>query len=93
MSPRVALAAIPESGRRALGLLTELAGAGGALWLVGGAVRQLLAAEPLGDLDVTVRSGALALGRRLAKGQSLAQEISQDVISKDGTSDRTNGSS
>jgi tRNA nucleotidyltransferase/poly(A) polymerase len=66
MSPRVALAAIPESGRRALGLLMELAGAGGALWLVGGAVRQLLAAEPLGDLDVTVRSGALTLGRRLA---------------------------
>ena len=66
MSPRVALATIPESGRRALGLLTELAGAGGALWLVGGAVRQLLAAEPLGDLDVAVRSGALALGRRLA---------------------------
>jgi len=33
-----------------------------------------------------------ALGRRLAKGQSLAQEISQDVISKDGSSDRTNSS-
>ena len=34
-----------------------------------------------------------ALGRRLAKGQSLAQEISLDVIPKDGTSDRTDGSS
>src|ERR1700731_2303162 len=32
-----------------------------------------------------------ALGRRLAKGQTLAQEISQDVISKDRTSDRTDG--
>ena len=66
MAPRVALAAIPESGRRALGLLVELAGADRPLWLVGGAVRQLLAAEPLGDLDVAVPSGALALGRRLA---------------------------
>ncbi|MDI1266942.1 MAG: CopG family transcriptional regulator [bacterium] len=34
-----------------------------------------------------------ALGRRLAKGQTLAQEISQDVIPKDGTADHTNGSS
>ena len=34
-----------------------------------------------------------ALGRRLAKGQSLAQEISQDVIPTDGASNRTNGSS
>ncbi len=66
MFPRVALAAIPESGRRALGLLVDLAGAGGSPWLVGGAVRQLLAAEPLGDLDVAVRRGALGLGRRLA---------------------------
>lgn len=66
MAPRVALAAIPESGRRVLGLLVELAGADRPLWLVGGAVRQLLAAEPLGDLDVAMRSGALALGRRLA---------------------------
>ena len=66
MAPRVALAAIPESGRRALGLLVELAGPDRPLWLVGGAVRQLLAAEPPGDLDVAMRSGALALGRRLA---------------------------
>ena len=66
MAPRVMLAAIPESDRRALRLLVELAGAGGAPWLVGGAVRQLLATEPLGDLDVAVPSGALALGRRLA---------------------------
>jgi predicted transcriptional regulator len=34
-----------------------------------------------------------ALGRRLAKGQSLAQEISQDVTSGDGTSARTDSSS
>jgi hypothetical protein len=34
-----------------------------------------------------------ALGRRLAKGQSLAQEISQDVTSGDGTSGRTDSSS
>jgi hypothetical protein len=34
-----------------------------------------------------------ALGRRLAKGQTLAQEISQDVISKDERPDRTDSSS
>src|SRR5260221_3753804 len=34
-----------------------------------------------------------ALGRRFAKGQTLAQEISQDVISSVGASDRTDGSS
>ena len=34
-----------------------------------------------------------ALGRRLAKGQSLAQEISQDLVPKDGKPDRTDGSS
>jgi len=34
-----------------------------------------------------------ALGRRLAKGQTLAQEISQDVISKDTTPDHTDGAS
>ena len=34
-----------------------------------------------------------ALGRRLAKGQTLAQEISQDVISKDRTPDHTDDSS
>jgi hypothetical protein len=34
-----------------------------------------------------------ALGRRVAKGQTLAQEISQDVISKDTTPDHPVGSS
>jgi predicted transcriptional regulator len=34
-----------------------------------------------------------ALGRRLAKGQSLAQEISQEVIPTQGASDRTDSSS
>ena len=34
-----------------------------------------------------------ALGRRLAKGQTLAQEISQDVVPKAGISDQTGGSS
>ena len=34
-----------------------------------------------------------ALGRRLAKGQSLAQEISQDSTSEDVSSDRTHRSS
>src|ERR1700676_3019729 len=33
-----------------------------------------------------------ALGRRLSKGQTLAQEISRDVIPKNGTSDQTGGS-
>jgi len=34
-----------------------------------------------------------ALGRRLAKGQTLAQEVSQDVASKAGAPDRPDGSS
>ena len=34
-----------------------------------------------------------ALGRRFAKGQTLAQEISEDVLPKGGTSDRRDGSS
>src|SRR6202521_4698255 len=34
-----------------------------------------------------------ALGRRLAKGQTLAQEVSQDVVSRDGTPDHTDRSS
>jgi hypothetical protein len=34
-----------------------------------------------------------ALGRQLAKGQSRAKEISQDVTSKDGASDRTDSTS
>jgi hypothetical protein len=34
-----------------------------------------------------------ALGRRLAKGQTLAQEISQDVVSKDKVPGHTEGSS
>jgi predicted transcriptional regulator len=34
-----------------------------------------------------------ALGRRLAKGQTLAQEISQDVAPKDRVPDQTDGSS
>ena len=33
------------------------------------------------------------LGRRLAKGQTLAQEVSQDVASKDGAPDHPDGSS
>jgi hypothetical protein len=33
-----------------------------------------------------------ALGRRLAKGQTLAQEVSQDVISKDRAPDHPDGS-
>jgi poly(A) polymerase len=66
MSSRIALAAIPEPGRRALGLLVELAAPGVPLWLVGGAVRHLLAGEEPADLDIAIATGALALGRRLA---------------------------
>jgi hypothetical protein len=34
-----------------------------------------------------------ALGRRLAKGQTLAQEVSQDLVSKDKAPGHTEGSS
>jgi len=66
MSPRVSLLAVPEAGRRVLGLLVELGSPARPLWLVGGAVRQLLATEPLADLDVALPDGAIVLGRRVA---------------------------
>lgn len=66
MASRVSLLAVPDAGRRALALLVGLGGADRPLWLVGGAVRQLLTSEPVADLDVAVPAGALALGRRLA---------------------------
>ncbi|HET8533747.1 MAG TPA: HD domain-containing protein [Methylomirabilota bacterium] len=62
----MSLLAIPEAGRRALGLLVELGGTDRPLWLVGGAVRQLLGTEPLADLDVALPEGAIVLGRRVA---------------------------
>ena len=57
---------IPPSGRLALARLAELSGPGQAAWLVGGALRELLAGGSAADLDVAVEGGALDLGRRLA---------------------------
>ncbi len=58
---------IPPSGRQALARLAELSGSGQAAWLVGGALRELLAGGTAADLDVAVAGGALDLGRRLAE--------------------------
>jgi poly(A) polymerase len=63
---RVALEGIPEVGRHALAVLAELAGPARPVWVVGGALRELLSGRPVADLDVAVAGGALDLGRRLA---------------------------
>jgi poly(A) polymerase len=62
----VALERIPESGRRLLAVLAELAEPATRLWVVGGALRDLLSGDAVHDLDVAVSGGALELGSRLA---------------------------
>ena len=66
MDRRVAFERIPAPARRALALLAELGGPDRAMWLVGGALRELLTGRAVADLDVAVADGALDLGRRLA---------------------------
>jgi putative nucleotidyltransferase with HDIG domain len=63
---RVSVDRIPASGRRALAALLELAGPERPIWLVGGALRELLSGHVAGDLDLAVGGAALELGRRLA---------------------------
>jgi poly(A) polymerase/tRNA nucleotidyltransferase (CCA-adding enzyme) len=63
---KVSVDGIPASGRRALAVLVEMAGSGRPVWLVGGALRELLSGRATGDLDLAVGGGALALGRRVA---------------------------
>lgn len=62
---RVSLDMFPATARQALGRLAELLGSAPA-WLVGGALRDALLGRPVGELDVAVASGALAIGRALA---------------------------
>ncbi len=57
---------ISPPGRRALARLAELSAPDQAAWLVGGALRELLAGGSAADLDLAVAGGALDLGRRLA---------------------------
>ena len=66
MAARVSLSAVSAAGRAALRTLIDLAGPSRPVWLVGGAVRQLLAGEPVNDLDLATPREALALGRALA---------------------------
>ena len=66
VATRVSLSPISAAARDALGVLVELAGPSRPLWLVGGAVRQLLAGEAVDDLDLATPRDALALGRALA---------------------------
>jgi poly(A) polymerase len=62
----VELDRIGAPGRRALARLCDLSGPARPVWLVGGALRELLSGRPAADLDVAVGGGALDLGRRLA---------------------------
>ncbi|MEX2224600.1 MAG: HD domain-containing protein [Candidatus Rokuibacteriota bacterium] len=63
---RVSIERIPAAGRQALTVLAGLAGAERPVWLVGGALREILSGRPAADLDLAVGGGALDLGRRLA---------------------------
>jgi len=61
---RVALEGFPAPVRRALERLSALLGPAPG-WLVGGALRDALLGQPVGELDVAVASDALQLGRAL----------------------------
>jgi len=63
---RVELRQIPEAGGRALAALAELAGSSRTVWVVGGALREILTGGDAADLDLAVAGGALTLGRALA---------------------------
>jgi tRNA nucleotidyltransferase/poly(A) polymerase len=63
-APGLALERLPAAAREVLGALHARA-AGGA-WLVGGAVRDALRGRPVGEVDVAVPAGALALARAVA---------------------------
>src|SRR5262249_2210913 len=54
------------AAREALRALVELAGPSRPVWLVGGAVRQILAGEAVDDLDLATPREAVALARALA---------------------------
>ena len=67
---RVLIDVYPGEIRRALADLAALLGTDTPAWVVGGAVRDALLGRPVMELDVAVRSGALALGRMLAARMS-----------------------
>jgi len=67
---RVPLEVYPGEIRRALSDLAALLGTDTPAWVVGGAVRDALLGRKVTELDVAVRSGALALGRMLAARMS-----------------------
>jgi tRNA nucleotidyltransferase/poly(A) polymerase len=80
---RIALDRLPETARRGLHEVAAAAGPAAPLWLVGGALRDLLSQGPPAsegspasedslpdapaDLDIAVAGGALDLGRRLSE--------------------------
>lgn len=63
---QVSVDGIPAGGRRALAVLVEMAGPERPVWLVGGALREMVGGGAAGDLDLAVADGALDLGRQLA---------------------------
>jgi poly(A) polymerase len=74
---RVSAQAFPEAARRALEQLSALLGPAPG-WLVGGAIRQALLGEMVGDLDVAVSADALTLGKALARELSGASFVPLD---------------
>jgi putative nucleotidyltransferase with HDIG domain len=63
---RVSIQPFPGPARRAIERLPALLGSRPG-WLVGGALRQALLGEPVGDLDIAVSGGGLTLGKALAR--------------------------
>jgi len=53
---------LPASGRRVLSVVVEMAGPRCPVWLVGGALREMVSDRAARDLDLTVAGGALGLG-------------------------------
>ena len=62
---RVALEVFPAPARRALERLSALLGAAPG-WVVGGALRDALLGEAVGEVDIAVTAGAVALGKAMA---------------------------
>jgi tRNA nucleotidyltransferase/poly(A) polymerase len=74
---RVSLEVFPLPARRALERLSALLGAAPG-WLVGGALRDALLGEAVGEVDIAVTAGAVALGKAMARAMPGAGFVALD---------------
>jgi poly(A) polymerase len=66
LGARIALETFPPAARVILEHVARLLGSGSG-WVVGGALRDALLGQPVGELDIAVVSGAVALGQALTR--------------------------